>query len=318
MKEPLSYFVKYKSLVDNIDLNPTTKYLTDEIATIMGVLDKSDFELDHKEKLLKQRDILINNLNRFEGLIDEFKDHATEFLRKEESSYLSLSYKNYKISKEQNTPEYILDQDLFHTLIYKDEIKNYFIDRLHYLSSWKYPGMFIRPENGRSIDEMTSSDPLYVADDHEHLLFPTKQMWNDDYQNRIRYHVIDDTKDIIFKQFPKKQFGLIVVMNYLNHKPLELIKRYLMELYGLLRPGGTLLFTYNNCNIPLAVQNFEKMCGSYTPGSLVEPMVEFIGFEIFESYNEPLTNVSWLELKKPGELTSLRGGQCLAEINEKG
>jgi hypothetical protein len=47
-------------------------------------------------------------------------------------------------------------------------------------------------------------------------------------------------------------------------------------------------------------------------------MVEFIGFEIFESYNEPLTNVSWLELKKPGELTSLRGGQCLAEINEKG
>ena len=44
-----------------------------------------------------------------------------------------------------------------------------------------------------------------------------------------------------------------------------------------------------------------------------------IGFKIISEYNgekEADWCASWLELQRPGELTSLRGGQNLAEINK--
>jgi hypothetical protein len=42
--------------------------------------------------------------------------------------------------------------------------------------------------------------------------------------------------------------------------------------------------------------------------------MKMLGFSIVESYNEEATNVSWLEIRKPGKLTSLRGGQAIAKI----
>jgi hypothetical protein len=75
------------------------------------------------------------------------------------------------------------------------------------------------------------------------------------------------------------------------------------------------VFTYNNCDYPIAVKNFEKALYSYTPGRLLTSMVDMLGYEILNKYDEKTTNVSWLELKKPGTLSTLRGGQCLGKIN---
>ena len=104
-------------------------------------------------------------------------------------------------------------------------------------------------------------------------------------------------------------------MHYFNFKPIEIIKKYLEELFDILRPGGSIIFTYNNCNYSLAVKNFEKSLYSYTPESLISPLCELIGYTITETYNNKETNVSWLEIKKPGNLETLRGGQCLGKIN---
>ena len=80
-----------------------------------------------------------------------------------------------------------------------------------------------------------------------------------------------------------------------------------------------MLFTYNNCNYPKAVDKVDKMQYRYTNGNTLKQFCKSIGFEIVSSYDgEKEINwcVSWLELKKPGELTSLRGGQNLATINQ--
>lgn len=317
MNDPLSHFVKYKSLVDAISTKPILEHVVSRLNNIDGTLDKSNFGPDAKVELSKQRDKILNDLTEFESLIQSFKSNVTKFLREEESSYLAKSYSMYEIGKKQETPEYILDREVFHTLIYKDHIKDYLIERIHALGKWQHAGMFIRPERGTYVNEMTSSDPLYIVDEHNDLFVPVKQMWNKDYQARLRYKVIDESKDTIFNEFPIRQFGFIVAMNFFNHKPFDVIKKYVIELHKLLKPGGTLLFTYNNCNLPLAVQNFEKSMYTYTPGTLVESMVEYVGYTITESYNEPLTNVSWLELKKDGNMETLRGGQCLAKIQDK-
>jgi SAM-dependent methyltransferase len=213
-----------------------------------------------------------------------------------------------------DSADYILDRALFKSLIYKDHIKDYFNSRVGLLSSWKYPGIFIRPEHGEYVNKMTASDPLYIVDQTAELLEPATKLWNDTYQNRVRYKIINEDRDTIFKNFPEGQIGLVVAMNFMNYKPIEIIKQYLLELFDLLRPGGSFIFTYNNCNYPLAVKNFEKALYSYTPESLILPMCKLVGYEVIESYNDIETSVSWLELKKPGKLKTQRGGQCLGKV----
>ena len=60
----------------------------------------------------------------------------------------------------------------------------------------------------------------------------------------------------------------------------------------------------------------EQHFSCYTPGGMLRDLAESIGFETVFSWNDDSPS-TWLELRKPGELTSLRGGQTLAKIFAK-
>jgi hypothetical protein len=77
-----------------------------------------------------------------------------------------------------------------------------------------------------------------------------------------------------------------------------------------------LLMTYNDCDRWQGVLSAETGTALYTPGSLITSFAESLGFEQTFSYhdNGPWT---WIELRKPGEWNSYRGGQALARILPK-
>jgi hypothetical protein len=58
----------------------------------------------------------------------------------------------------------------------------------------------------------------------------------------------------------------------------------------------------------LAEQGF----ASYTPGYLVRDLAQHVGFKLVHTWSDGGPGV-WLELHKPGELISNRGGQALAK-----
>jgi hypothetical protein len=45
--------------------------------------------------------------------------------------------------------------------------------------------------------------------------------------------------------------------------------------------------------------------------------IEYVGFELKFRYDDDTGPSTWIELQKPGTLTSLRGGQALAKILPK-
>jgi hypothetical protein len=106
------------------------------------------------------------------------------------------------------------------------------------------------------------------------------------------------------------------VYNFFNHKPFELIKLYLTEIYQKLKPGGTLIMTFNDCDRYKAVMMVEQFYAAYTPGIMLRSWAEHVGFEETFSYHND-GSWTWIEFRKPGELTSLRGGQALAKIFPK-
>lgn len=189
-----------------------------------------------------------------------------------------------------------------------------YIARIQLHASWQYPGAVIRPLNGEFMPYLTPADPLYVLDVDPKLWEPTKQLFTPQYQRRLRYKIIKEEIDVLVgRRLPAGQLGFVLVNNFFNYRHFELIQRYMTELFDVLRPGGVVMFTYNNCDLPDACVNFEQNAACYTPASLLRPMLESLDYEIQAQYDN---GVSWLEVKKPGTLSTLRGGQTIGVVKK--
>lgn len=310
MNEPLSYFVKYKESVDRATIRTEETELLNKINNVIETtLSDSISVVD----LTSQFNVIKHELDKFNVLLDNTKNEIESCLRRKEKSYLSKSYTLYEEANE--TPEYILERSKAHPLVLDNDIKKELIHNISEHCSWKYPGLVIRPNDMDLIAPLTSLDPLYVLEEDVTLLSFIKSQWSEKYQSRLRYNIINDNDATIFKNIPQAQIGFVLITDFFNYKPLEIIKKYSREVFDVLRPGGTMLFTYNNCNLSTSVKLFEHMFRSYTPKSLVVPILELIGFEITSTFDDPNTSTSWIIVKKPGTVSTLRGGQCLAKIN---
>jgi hypothetical protein len=184
-------------------------------------------------------------------------------------------------------------------------------------TSWKHPAMCIHPMNEYFVDDMVAGDPLYLVDESQFLLDTTMRRFGTTYQNRLRLYTIKESFDhAVLQALPDNQFGFCLVYNYLNYRPFELVKQYLAEIYNKLLPGGTVALTYNDCDLHTAIQMVEQDITCYTPGSLIRGWAQHLGYEEIWICQD-LEPTIWLELKKPGILKSLRGGQALAQVLPK-
>ena len=74
-------------------------------------------------------------------------------------------------------------------------------------------------------------------------------------------------------------------------------------------------FNFNDCDYASGVLLAEHFYSCYTPGKLVKQYIESIGYEtLYEAHT--VDGLHWLEIKKPGTLQSIRGGQTLATIHQ--
>jgi hypothetical protein len=181
--------------------------------------------------------------------------------------------------------------------------------------------MILRPGMGDLITHMVASDPLYILDQHQELLDPSLNRFNEQYKNRLRPYIIKETVDQvqskeILEIIPNNQFRICVAYNYFNYKPFEIVKKYLEELFNKLTPGGVLALTFNDCDRSSAVHLVENFSACYTPGHLIYSLADSIGYNEIFRFNavDPAT---YIELQRPGAVSSIRGGQTMAKILAK-
>jgi SAM-dependent methyltransferase len=161
---------------------------------------------------------------------------------------------------------------------------------------------------------MVSLDPLYIVDNSMLLLDPAKNKFNTNYINRLRDIVIDKSANQnILAALPNEQIGLCLIYNFFNFRPVEYINTVLEEIFQKLRSGGTLIMTVNDCDRWGAVILAERNFACYTPVSMLVKQASVIGYNVVFKYYIN-SAVTWLELAKPGELTSIKGGQALSKI----
>ena len=200
------------------------------------------------------------------------------------------------------------------TITLSDEDKNVISTRISLRSDWHYPGLIIRPGRETWADQMVALDPLYIVDEDIEWLSPIQSRYSEEYNRRVLYTVIETYTDTEYLGVvPNNQIGFILAYNYFNFKPFEIVCRYLKECFEKLRPGGVIGFTINDCDRVGGVKLNENNFASYTPAGTILDYAKTLGYNIVLQHKLDAAN-TWLELAKPGELTSIRGGQSLAKI----
>ena len=175
---------------------------------------------------------------------------------------------------------------------------------------WRTPGLEIGCRDGEYTKKLVGCDPLYITDVHQDFLDSTLSKFPEEYQRRLRPYLIDDMN---LSMLPKNQFGFVFSWNFFNYLSLDSIDRYLVQIFELLRPGGTFMFSYNNADMPAPAAYADSYFMSYVPKSQLLPLCTTHGFDIASSTDlDPA--VSWLELRKPGELKTIKAHQVLGEI----
>jgi SAM-dependent methyltransferase len=309
----LSSIVKYKNLLDTLGSGPAAEELYHKIIGMINLFESSEVQIPGCIDQLKSTHQLIQQTHdQFEQQFAQLKQAVQNLIEQHEPEYFQNSLELFNHGYRNDTPELTRDRRLGMDVGTFEIIKQ----RLQLYANWQSPGMVLRPAH-EHVTNLVACDPMYFVDTSTEMLDLTQPWFTPAYQNRLRRYVIDEYRDQpFFENLPKQCFGLIYSFHFLNYRPWTVLQRYLKECFDLLRPGGIMFFTYNNCDIANRVVMVEHYSGCYTPGRLIKNYVAQLGYETLHTFDDA-SGTSWMELRRPGNYTSIRGGQTLAAILQR-
>jgi hypothetical protein len=308
----LSELVGYLNLLDSNALAPDYHASIQRFREIEHVLSTHPVQIgDYQSVFAEKVNSIAQEFQHAQSALDDLRMSVREQIAALEPLYYQDSQRVYEEEMCYEPNEYILNRHLK----ISPEGKILLTARLLQYTDWRLPGLIIRPGLEKFIENLVPLDPLYLADSHQELLDPSIQAFTPEYQRRLRSYVINNYKSTnALQHLPANQFGLIFAYNYFNYKPMKVFCQYLDNMLNLLRPGGVAIFTFNNCDWADGVILAEKGFMCYTPGREILAYCNQIGFEILSINHKQGNVISWLEIKKPGKIESIRGGQSLAKI----
>ena len=307
----LSELVNYYNLMNQDWVSPDFEAAMGKYHAMCAVVTNHHLQFDpQSQDLMHSFTRITSAFSNVKDSLDSFKlrlQQTIELLEPEQYAKSEMLYNNEMCME---SPNYIINRRL---QVDPDSF-NRMKAKLLTLTDWRIPALIIRPGLESFIEHLVPMDPLYLIDQDLDLLQPSVSAFTPEYQRRLRIYTLNDyrDKDPLW-QMPDNQFGLIFAWNYFNFKPMSVTVRYLKNIFEKLRPGGTLIFTFNDCDYEQGVLQAENNFMCYTPGRTLIKHSENIGYEFVSRYNGA-GDVAWLELKKPGTIQSIRGGQTLAKI----
>jgi len=245
------------------------------------------------------------NRDRYQALIDQID----RLIQAESTKFLT---ENYSLELRVES-EAVGNIRKVRVLDIQPALEEEILSRIQLNTNWKYPALEIGCRDGEWTRYLISADPLYITDHYRDFLESAVKDFPEEYQRRVRPYL---TRDADLSVLPQAQMGFVFCWNFLNYRSLDTVKEYLKSVKEVLRPGGVFMFSYNNGDMHECAGYAEGFWMSYIPKSLLVPMCESLGFEVV--YTREVrgegTVVSWVELKKHGELDTVKAHQVLGEI----
>lgn len=308
----LSQLLKLKQELQGHNSSKIESAINDQIAVInqmaMPVERLSDADLYQKINV-EYRNMLpymrkVEEIKREK--IKEIEEKVSNFDKK----YFIDSYEMYE--DQHKLADVATNRDIRRLYMYGN-VKEIVKSRIYHYVDWRYPALEIGPGDGMFTEEMSAGDPLYIVDVHQEFLDSTKKKFNEFYATRrLRSYLTYKSRHDL-SMLPQEQMGFVLAWNVFNYFPLEAIKSYLKEIKKVVRPGGTIMFSYNNSDRWQGAEMVENAFMCHTPKHILLPMIESLGFTVTASYDYDPT-VSWVEITKLGRLSTCKAHQSMGAI----
>lgn len=279
------------------------------------------------------------DLNEYHECIDQIRSIYSDIDQKNKGIIAevgriinSIDHNISNILESKNVSGDVFKESTIVSLLPTNEVvRTIFNNKISNISQVRYPGLQINTRffppaeiNPSNIDGwislMVASDPLYLIGPSIEILQESLQSFPEIYQKRVRMYEFNNKRDL--SMLPQTQFNLIFCWDFFNHLPVDVIDLYLQQMMRLLRPGGTLLFTYNNCDLVTSAKLVDRNSASWCTPLLLKKIYSKHGFELIESDDiisddVNVSHVSWAELKRPGELTTAKISQASGAVRGK-
>ena len=292
----------------------TTAYNTDaitssidalsvQICSVNSVISDSEYNNEISDlnlDLIRMHSAVNINRSKYTALIDRIN----QAIAVESSKFFT---DNYKLELKYNAIENIRN---IRVMKISDEVQAEVLAKIQLYTSWRFPALEIGCRDGEWTKHLVAADPLYIVDHYREFTESATKDFSETYRRRIRVYL---TQGYDMSALPQNQMGFIFCWNFLNYCSLDTIKEYLKEIKNLLRPGGTFMFSYNDGDRPGGAGMAENFFMSYMPRSMLIPLCESLGYEIANDVARD-QSVSWLEIRKPGTLETVKAHQVLGQI----
>lgn len=274
------------------DLDPRySEYLQQNVQTFSDIMIKLQHQHGTLGSLIAEIDVHIEHLTH--ELFSEGYDAELRF---------SMNNHQMRLNRSGNLP---------------DAARALILDRIRNYTDWHYPGLELGCRTGEWTQYLVGSDPLYIVDLDQQFLDITAGQFNELYQQRLRKYVIKMlplTTEKNLAALPQEQFGFIFSWEYFNYLALGTTRYYLEQCASLLRPGGIMLFGYNDGDTPNGASYAENGAQSYLPKSILIKTCNEVGLEVIQAESFDNGVVNWLEVRRPGTLHTIKTHQALGEI----
>lgn len=312
----LSELVALKNLlkkVSTIELAEQTDKFDAGISAVSLMPMHADYR-DHLLTILKNVSKIEDHINTINGLIPKIIDNIDYEIKEKTKDYRQRGYLINGFYGSNSTDTYTERTDRIMPV--SDSTRADIINLIRQKTGWHYPVLEIGPGDGVWTEYLVAGDPLYLVDINPEFLESTMSRFNEVYQRRIRSYLTGgwvQKNEFDLGHLPKNQFGFIFSWNVFNYFPEVETEIMLKQIFHLLRPGGSIIFSYNDCNLVQCAEYAENGFRSWITQEKIFEISNRIGFNVVRN-DTPEETFSWVELCKPGELTTVKAHQVLGKI----
>ena len=278
-----------------------------EINKLINKLSTTDQDLDHQYSVFLQQ-----NINSFNGIITSLSNRqnsVTQILENLNKQVSDLTQKFLTVEYDEHLKYLMMNHDvrMVREFSIQDEIKELAISRIRNYSDWHYPALELGCRTGAWTRHLIASDPLYLFDFDQRFLDITIGQFPEQYQRRVRGYT-----DL--NKLPKEQFSFVFSWEFFNYLGLNTTRNYLEQTFNILRPGGAMMFSYNDADTTAGIAYTETGAQGYLPKYLLLEACQAVGFEVINTESFDNGVVNWIEIRRPGTLKTVKTAQALGEI----
>ena len=278
--------------------------LRDKISNIkFQVAELNEENTEYVSNLVAHYDQLIEEAS---APLDQMQSHLEKVNAEINRITHDLFAGNYELEERTGGVEHVRNNS---RLYVRADIEDIIKQRILLHTSWRYPSLEIGCRDGEWTQFLVAADPLYIVDQFPEFIQSTAKKFTPEYQRRLRQYPLVKND---LSALPQDQMAFIFSWGYFNYVSLDTVTQMLKQIRTVLRPGGTFMFSYNDGDTPHGAGMAENFAQTYIPKSILIPVCQSMGFEISAEYD--FETVSWIEIKRPGELHTSKAHQVMGKI----